>query len=110
MEACGSWVVLYPEVPLLARQWERLVVNWLGLERTGYVAECSSQSSLNRTLVVLWLLRSDLPGSGLAPKLAGQWSMMGEHGLGVVCHGRSVTLTCIRPLSVALFAGLYLAH
>ena len=94
----------------MARQWERLVVNWLGLERTGYVAECSSQSSLSRTLVVLWLPRSDLPGSGLAPKLVGQWSMMGEHGLGVVFNGRSVALTCIRPLSVALFAGLYLAH
>ena len=86
----------------MARQWERLVVNWLGLERTSYVAECSSQSSLSRTLVVLWLPRSDLPGSGLAPKLAGQWSMMGEHGLGVICHDRSVSLTCICPLSVAL--------
>ena len=70
----------------MARQRERLASNWLELGQTNYFVVCSYQSSQSRILAVLWLTRSDLPGSGLAPKLVRQWLVEGGQGLGVICH------------------------
>ena len=70
LEVFGLWAVLDCEVSQLGHQRERLGSNWLELEQTDYVTECSCGSSPSRISVVWWLQSSDLPDCGRAPKLA----------------------------------------